>query len=132
MHRVEEVLVVDDPHQYADDWITFARSSPKSSSFCCRGVLFSSLAASVTAAWMMPISVDTPVRTTMPMHPPLETVVEANSMLVLPWMSMVSTASNSLDTLCDPPVSCDCSMRMVVVSNFTMRIAAGNLAPTFT
>mmetsp|Transcript_24712 Transcript_24712/g.73762 ORF Transcript_24712/g.73762 Transcript_24712/m.73762 type:complete len:200 (+) Transcript_24712:2571-3170(+) len=114
--------------------ITFASSSPKSSSFCCRGVCSSSVAACFTADWMTPISVDMPVPVTQPMQAPLETVVDEKSMLVLDWIthSLLVTGSTSLETLIDSPVSWDCSMRIVVVFSFTTRMSAGTLSPTFT
>mmetsp|Transcript_41878 Transcript_41878/g.75722 ORF Transcript_41878/g.75722 Transcript_41878/m.75722 type:complete len:219 (+) Transcript_41878:2679-3335(+) len=81
---------------------------------------------------MTPISVDMPVPVTTPMHAPLATVVEAKSMLVLPWITQSSsvTGSDSLATLCDSPVSCDCSMRMVVVFSLMSLMSAGTLSPT--
>mmetsp|Transcript_141506 Transcript_141506/g.439883 ORF Transcript_141506/g.439883 Transcript_141506/m.439883 type:complete len:246 (+) Transcript_141506:2525-3262(+) len=114
--------------------ITFASSSPKSSSFCCRGVCSSSVAACFTADWMTPISVDMPVPTTQPTQAPLETVVDEKSMFVLPWITqpLSMMGSGSLETLCDSPVSCDCSMRIVVVFSFMRRKSAGTLSPTFT
>mmetsp|Transcript_63049 Transcript_63049/g.184369 ORF Transcript_63049/g.184369 Transcript_63049/m.184369 type:complete len:252 (+) Transcript_63049:2511-3266(+) len=113
--------------------ITFASNSPKSSSFCCRGVCSSSVAACFTADWMLPISVDMPVPTAMPTQAPLETVVDEKRMFVFDWTTTsFSTGSTSLETLCDSPVSCDCSMRSVVVFSFTRRMSAGTLSPTLT
>mmetsp|Transcript_64460 Transcript_64460/g.165865 ORF Transcript_64460/g.165865 Transcript_64460/m.165865 type:complete len:205 (+) Transcript_64460:565-1179(+) len=114
--------------------ITLASSSPKSSSFFCSGVCSSSVAASFTASWITPISVSMPVPTTMPQQAPLDTVVDEKSMLVLPWItqSFSVTGSTSFDTLCDSPVSWDCSMRMVVVLRLISRMSAGTLSPTLT
>mmetsp|Transcript_61664 Transcript_61664/g.161996 ORF Transcript_61664/g.161996 Transcript_61664/m.161996 type:complete len:239 (-) Transcript_61664:326-1042(-) len=114
--------------------MTLASSSPKSSSFFCSGVCSSSAAASLTADWIVPISVCMPVPITHPQQAPFDTVVDEKSMLTIPWITMSSslTGSSSLDTLWDSPVSWDCSMRMVVVLRLTRRMSAGTLSPTLT
>jgi hypothetical protein len=62
---------------------TFARSSPKASIFCPRGVFSSSSAAFCTLAWILPISVFMPVWVTTQRALPFETVVPENIMFFL-------------------------------------------------
>ena len=50
------------------------------------GVFSSSSFASVTLAWILPISVRMPVEVTTAIAAPLEIVVPENIMLSLPWM----------------------------------------------
>mmetsp|Transcript_121644 Transcript_121644/g.326731 ORF Transcript_121644/g.326731 Transcript_121644/m.326731 type:complete len:201 (+) Transcript_121644:2563-3165(+) len=113
----------------------FAKTLPNSSSFCWSGVCSSSSAASCTRDWMMPISVCMPVRQTTPMHAPLETVVEENSVLCLSWITESPRAAmtlESLSTACDSPVSWDCSTFIEMVFSLTTRMSAGTLSPTLT
>lgn len=101
--------------------------------FWPRGVFSSSSFASVTLAWILPISVRMPVAVTTPMAPPLETVVPENIMLSLLWMrASFATSSRCLSTVSLSPVREPSSVLKVVVLNFMMRTSAGTLSPTRT
>lgn len=101
--------------------------------FWPRGVFSSSSLASVTLAWILPISVRMPVAVTTPMAAPLEIVVPENIMLSLPWMrTSFSTSSSCLSTVSLSPVSEPSSVLMVVVFSLMMRTSAGTLSPTRT
>lgn len=72
--------VIDVEEILAERELTWARRSPKTSSFFFRGVSSSSAAASVICCWMAPTSVDIPMALTIPLQPPFATAVPANSM----------------------------------------------------
>mmetsp|Transcript_28004 Transcript_28004/g.69931 ORF Transcript_28004/g.69931 Transcript_28004/m.69931 type:complete len:282 (+) Transcript_28004:2986-3831(+) len=116
--------------------ITLESSSPNSSSFFDSGVLSSSFPASVTASWILPISVRMPVAHTTHTAEPLATVVLLKTMLLLPCSSQSvmsnGRGSGSFCTDCDSPVSCDCSTRSVVVLSWQTLMSAGTLSPTRT
>mmetsp|Transcript_9814 Transcript_9814/g.26684 ORF Transcript_9814/g.26684 Transcript_9814/m.26684 type:complete len:236 (+) Transcript_9814:2571-3278(+) len=113
--------------------ITLVSISPKSSSFCPRGVFSSSSAAVCTSDWILPISVRMPVATTRATHVPLDTVVLEKSMFTLPWMrASAATGSTIFCTVADSPVSEPSSQRMVVVLSLSTRQSAGTLSPTRT
>mmetsp|Transcript_23059 Transcript_23059/g.50737 ORF Transcript_23059/g.50737 Transcript_23059/m.50737 type:complete len:201 (-) Transcript_23059:286-888(-) len=114
--------------------ITFARVSPNSSSFCCRGVLASSSEASDTAWLIPPITVRMPVLVTTPTHCPVVTCVCENSILCLSGMEafFIVTTSGILPTLSASPVIAASSTRKVVVVTLITRTSAGTASPTLT
>ena len=108
--------------------ITLESCSLNSSSFFLSGLFSSS--SSETALLILPISVATPVSTTMQRARPPETVVPEKTMLTLLETRMSaspSKASVCFNTVALSPVSALSSIRRVVDSNSTTRMSAGTL-----
>ena len=67
---------------------TLDSCSAKSSSFCCRGVLISSVAT--MASLILPMAVEEPVPMTTPLALPEETLVPEKTMFFLSWLTAQS------------------------------------------
>mmetsp|Transcript_32700 Transcript_32700/g.70118 ORF Transcript_32700/g.70118 Transcript_32700/m.70118 type:complete len:250 (+) Transcript_32700:2485-3234(+) len=113
--------------------MTRTSTSPKASIFCPSGVFSSSSLACCTLAWILPISVDMPVETTMHRPDPPETVVPEKSMLRLSAIrALTATGCVCFMTVSLSPVSDPSSVRMVVDLSVSRRTSAGILSPTAT
>ena len=108
--------------------------SPNSSSFCPSGVFCSSLLASVTPFWILPISVSIPVRTTTAVPLPDVTMVPEKTTDRISCTGAPAAANpsspGSFCTVTDSPVKDPSSTERVDVCKVNTRASADILSPT--
>ena len=105
--------------------------SPKSSSFCFKGVSSVSSDARWICSWILPISVRMPVAITTARHWPCVTAVPPKTTHSFACSSQSGslTGSTILPTETDSPVSDAWSKRTVAVRSSTTRASAGTRSP---